>query len=130
MEPLTTVSLPIATVGILVATKAVEKIGHKVGEALWDTPKRLFLELFRKQSPDTVTAIAKAPEQPLDYAEVVLQVEAAAKQNPEVAQAMERLVTTVDAQALPNLEQIIQEITKALESHQATLLVKITTLRI
>jgi len=51
---------------------------------------------------------------------MVLEVEAAAKQNPEVAQSMEPLVTTVDAQALPNLEPILQEITKALESHQAT----------
>ncbi|NEO48435.1 MAG: hypothetical protein F6K55_31740 [Moorea sp. SIO4A3] len=116
MELLTTAGLAIATV---LATKPLEKIGENIGQVIWDTPKRLFLESFRKQSPETVMAIEKAPEQPLDYAEVVLELEAAAKQNPEVAQAMEHLVTTVDAEALPNLEQILQEITKALESHQA-----------
>ncbi|WP_293061328.1 MULTISPECIES: hypothetical protein [unclassified Moorena] len=116
MEVIASAALAIAKV---VAMKALEKTGENVGQVLWDTPKRLFLESLRKQSPDTVMAIEQAPEQPLDYAEVVLELETAAKQNPEVAQAMERLVTTVDAEALPNLEQIIQEITKALESHQA-----------
>ncbi|NEO04004.1 MAG: hypothetical protein F6K50_54645 [Moorea sp. SIO3I7] len=117
MEVIASAALAIAKV---VAMKALEKTGENVGQVLWDTPKRLFLESLRKQSPDTVTAIEQAPEQPLDYAEVVLELESAAKQNPEVAQAMEHLVTTVDAHPLPNLEEILQEITKALESHQAT----------
>ncbi|NEO90822.1 MAG: hypothetical protein F6K56_11430 [Moorea sp. SIO3G5] len=116
MEPLTTAAVAI---GSVVATKAIEKTGEKVGEAVWDTTSR-FLESLRNQSPDTVIAIEKAPEEPLDYAEVVFQVEAAAKENWEVAQTMERLVTTVDAQPLPKLEKILQDITKALESHQAT----------
>ncbi|EGJ30889.1 MULTISPECIES: hypothetical protein [Moorena] len=116
MEPLAAAVVAISTV---LATKALEKTGENVGQVIWDTPKRLFLESFRKESPDTVMAIEQAPEQPLDYAEVVLQLETAAKQNPEVAQAMERLVTTVDAEALPNLEEIIQDINKALESHKA-----------
>ncbi|AOX01615.1 hypothetical protein BJP34_21165 [Moorena producens PAL-8-15-08-1] len=116
MEVIASAALAIAKV---VAIKAIEKTGENVGQVLWDRPKRLFLESLRKQSPETVTAIEKVPEQPLDYAEVVLQLETAAKQNPEVAQAMEHLVTTVNAQDLPNLEEIIQDINKALESHQA-----------
>ncbi len=116
MEPLTTAGLAIATV---LATKALEKTGENVGQVLWNQTNQ-FVESLKNQSPDTVIAIENAPEQPLDYAEVVLEIEAAAKQNPEVAQSMERLVTTVDAEALPNLEEIRQEIIKALESHQAT----------
>ena len=116
MEPLAAAVVAISTV---VATKALEKTGQNLGQFVWDETSQ-FVESLRNQSPDTVTAIEQAPEQPLDYAEVVLQVEAAAKQNPEVAQSIERLVTTVDAEALPNLEEIRQEITKALESHPAT----------
>ncbi|WP_293076190.1 hypothetical protein [Moorena sp. SIO3H5] len=116
MEPLAAAVVAISTV---LATKALEKTGENVGQVVWDNTSQ-FVESLRNQSPDTVMAIEQAPEQPLDYAEVVLELETAAKQNPEVAQSMERLVTTVDAEALPNLEEIRQEIIKALESHQAT----------
>ena len=116
MEPLAAAIFAIATV---LATKALEKTGENIGQVFWDTVSG-FLESLRKQSPETVTAIEKAPGVPLNYADVVLELETAAKENTEVAQAMDRLVTTVDAQALPNLEEILQKITKALESHKAT----------
>ncbi|NEQ82232.1 MAG: hypothetical protein F6K26_18845 [Moorea sp. SIO2I5] len=116
MEPLAAAVVAISTV---LATKALEKTGENVGQVVWNQTNQ-FVESLRKQSPETVIAIENAPGQPLDYAEVVLEVEAAAKQNPKVAQAIDGLVTTVDAEALPNLEEILQEITKALESHQAT----------
>ncbi|NET66815.1 MAG: hypothetical protein F6K63_21480 [Moorea sp. SIO1G6] len=115
MEPLAAAVVAIATV---LGTKALEKTGENVGQVVWNQTNQ-FLESLRNQSPNTVMAIEQAPEQPLDYAEVVLELETAAKQNPEVAQAMELLVTTVDAEALPNLEEIIQDINKALESHKA-----------
>ncbi|NEP22482.1 hypothetical protein [Moorena sp. SIO3I6] len=116
MEPLAAAVVAIYTV---LATKALEKTGENVGQVVWDQTSQ-FVESLRNQSPDTVMAIEQAPGVPLNYAEVVLEVEAAAKQNPEVAQAIDGLVTTVDAEALPNLESIRQEIIKALESHQAT----------
>ncbi|WP_293072693.1 hypothetical protein [Moorena sp. SIO3H5] len=116
MEPLAAAVVAISTV---LATKALEKTGENVGQVVWDQTNQ-FVESLRNQSPDTVMAIEQAPEQPLDYAEMVLEVEAAAKQNPKVAQSIEGLVTTVDAEALPNLEEILEKITKALESHQAT----------
>ncbi|NEP36501.1 MULTISPECIES: hypothetical protein [unclassified Moorena] len=115
MEPLAAAVVAISTV---LATKALEKTGENVGQVVWDQTNQ-FVESLRNQSPDTVMAIEQAPEQALDYAKVALEVEAAAKQNPEVAQSIERLVTTVDAEALPNLEEILEKITKALESHQA-----------
>ena len=109
----------IVTVGSIVATKTLEKTGEKAGEALFEKTKN-FLSLLKKQSPDTVTAIEKAPEQPLDYGQAVLEVKAAARENPEVAQMMESLVTTIQAEKLPNLEPILQEIAQALKSHPAT----------
>ena len=116
MEVIVSAALAIAKV---MAIKALEKTGENVGQVVWNQTNQ-FVESLRSQSPDTVMAIEQAPGQPLDYAEVVLEVEAAAKQNPEVAQAMEHLVTTVDAEALSNLEEILEKITKALESHQTT----------
>ena len=116
MEPLTTAAVAI---GSVVATKALEKTGEKVGEALFEKTSK-FLSSLKKQSPATVTAIEKAPEQPLDYGKAVLEVEAVAKENSEVAQMMEALVTTIQAERLPNLEPILQEIAETLKSHPAT----------
>ncbi len=87
MEPLTTAAI---AVGSIVATKALEKTGEKVGKALWDKTGQ-FLVKLRKQSPQIVAAIEKAPEQPLDYGKAVLEVEAAAKADPQVAQATQEL---------------------------------------
>ena len=85
MEPFTTAAIAI---GSVVATKALEKTGEKVGETLWQQTGN-FLNSLKKESPDTVTAIEKAPGQPLDYGKAVLEIEAAAKANPEVAQRMQ-----------------------------------------
>jgi hypothetical protein len=112
MEPFTTAAIAI---GSVVATKALEKTGEKVAETLWQQIGN-FLNSLRKESPDTVTAIEKAPEQPLDYGKAVLETEAAAKANPEVAQRMQELVATVETEPLPNLEAILNQIANALKS--------------
>jgi len=111
MEPLTTAAIAI---GSVVATKALEKTGEKVGETLWQQADN-FLNSLRNESPDTVTAIEKAPEQPLDYGKAVLEIEAAAKANPEVAQRMQELVATAETEPLPNLEAILNQIANALK---------------
>lgn len=111
-----TLMAAIITVGSIVATKALEKTSEEVGEALFEKTKN-FLSLLKKQSPNTVIAIEQAPEQPLDYGQAVLEVQAVAKQNPDFAQMMESLVTTIQAERLPNLEPILQEISQALKSH-------------
>ncbi|MBW4449293.1 MAG: hypothetical protein KME38_21250 [Spirirestis rafaelensis WJT71-NPBG6] len=115
MEPLTTAAIAIGTV---VATKALEKTGEKVGEALWDKTGKFLLTL-KKQSPHTVTAIQKAPEQALDYGKAVVEVESAAIANPEVNQAMQDLAAAAKAEpnpkfaeilAMPNLEKLADKI--------------------
>lgn len=93
-------------VGTIIATKAIEKTGEKVGEALWDKTGK-FLVTLKKQSPHTVAAIEKAPEQPLDYGKAVLEVESAAKANPEVAQAPQELAEAAKAEPNPKLAEIL-----------------------
>jgi hypothetical protein len=104
MEPFTTAAIAI---GSVVATKALEKTGEKVGETLWQQTGD-FLNSLKKESPDTVTAIEKAPEQPLDYGKAVLETEAAAKANPEVAQRMQELVAMVETE--PLLKDLVNSI--------------------
>ncbi|UXE59928.1 MAG: hypothetical protein KA717_30215 [Woronichinia naegeliana WA131] len=104
MEPFTTAAIAI---GSVVATKALEKTGEKVAETLWQQTGN-FLNSLRNESPDTVTAIEKAPEQPLDYGKAVLETEAAAKANPEVAQRMQELVAMVETE--PLLKELVNSI--------------------
>lgn len=115
MEPLTVSAIAIGTV---IATKALEKTGEKVGEALWDKTGQ-FLVTLKKHSPHTVVAIEKAPEQPLDYGKAVLEVESAAQTNPEVNQAMQELAAAAKAEpnpkfneilAMPNLQKLAEKI--------------------
>ncbi|MBD2245226.1 hypothetical protein [Nostoc sp. FACHB-888] len=115
MEPLTAGAIAIGTV---IATKALEKTGEKVGEALWDKTAQ-FLVTLKKHSPDTVVAIEKAPSQPLDYGKAVLEVESVAQINPEVNQAMQELAAAAKAEpnpkfneilAMPNLQKLAEKI--------------------
>jgi hypothetical protein len=116
MEPLITAAIAVSSV---VATKALEKTGEKVGEALWDKTGQFLLKL-KKQSPHTVTAIEKAPDQPLDYGKAVLEVESAAKADPEIAQAAQELAAAAKAESNPNLTEVIRDITEALNSQSPT----------
>ncbi len=114
MEPLTTAAIAIDSI---IATKALEKTGEKVGEALWDKTGK-FLVTLKKQSPHTVTAIEKAPEQPLDYGKAIVEVESAAKANPEVAEAAQELALLTENNPPSNLAEILKEIKAAVEKSQ------------
>jgi Flp pilus assembly CpaE family ATPase len=114
MEPLTSAAIAIGTI---IATKALEKTGEKVGEALWDKTDK-FIVTLKKQSPHTLAAIEKAPEQALDYGKAVLEVESVAKANPEVAQAMQDLASLTENNPPSNLAQILKEIKASVEKSQ------------
>ncbi|MBR8833342.1 MAG: hypothetical protein DSM106950_04685 [Stigonema ocellatum SAG 48.90 = DSM 106950] len=114
MEPLTAGAIAVGTV---IATKALEKTGEKVGETLWDKTGK-FLASLEKQSPGTITAIEKAPEQPLDYGKAVLEVESAVKANPEVNQAAQELVAAAETNPPSNLAEILRQILEAVEKSQ------------
>lgn len=110
MEPLTTAAIAIGTV---IATKTTEN----VADVLWDKTGK-FLVMLKKQSPHTVTAIEKAPEQPLDYGKAVVEVESAAKANPELAEAAQELALLTEKNPPSNLAEILKEIKAAVEKSQ------------
>ncbi|MHC5863030.1 hypothetical protein [Nostoc sp.] len=114
MEPFTVGAIAIGTV---ITTKALEKTGEKVGEVLWDKTAQ-FLVTLKKHSPNTVVAIEKAPSQPLDYGKALLEVESAAKANPEVAQAAQELATVAETNPPSNLAEILKEIKVSIEKSQ------------
>jgi hypothetical protein len=114
MEPLTTAAIAI---GSVVATKALEKTGEKIGEALSDKMGQ-FLVTLRKQSPQTVTALEKVPEQPLNYGKAVLEVESAAKADPECDRTMQELVSLTEKNPPSNLAEILRDIKATVEKSQ------------
>lgn len=115
MDPLRGAAI---AVGSIIATKALEKTGEKVGEKVWQQTGK-FLTSLKQVSPDTVTAIEKAPEQPLDYGQAILEVESVAKTSPELSQIMTELVDIVEAEPLPNLKDIPNNIAKGLQSQSS-----------
>ncbi|MEH2163251.1 MAG: hypothetical protein V7K38_20025 [Nostoc sp.] len=105
-------------IGTIIATKALEKTTEKVTEVLLDKTGQ-FLVILKKHSPDTVAAIEKASDQPLDYGKAVLEVQSAAQANPEVAQAVEELAAAAKTEpnpkfaeilAMPNLQKLADKI--------------------
>lgn len=114
MEPLTAGAIAIGTV---IATKALEKTGEKVGETLWNKTGE-FLVTLKKHSPHTVVAIEKVPSQPLDYGKAVLEVESVAKAHPQVNQAVQELVAAAQANPPLNLADALKEIKAAVEKSQ------------
>ena len=103
MEALSTAAIAI---GSVVATKALEKTGEKVGEVLWDKTCK-FLVTLQRHAPYTITAIEKVPEENLDYGKAVLEVESAAQANPEVNQAMEDLAAAAKFESNPKFSTIL-----------------------
>lgn len=104
MEPLTTAAI---AVGTIIATKALEKTTEKVTDTFLDKTGK-FLVTLKKQSPHTVAAIEKAPEQPLDYGKAVLEVESA-------AQAAQELAAAAKVEPNSNFIQSIQQLADTLK---------------
>lgn len=69
-------------------------------------------------SCNKAVAIEKTPSQPLDYGKAVLEVESAAKANPEVAQAAQELATVAETNPPSNLAEILKEIKAFIEKSQ------------
>jgi CRISPR/Cas system-associated exonuclease Cas4 (RecB family) len=121
MEPLTATALAIGTV---IATKAVEKIGENVGDAVSEKTRK-FLASLKHQSPNTATAIELAPEQPLDYGQAVLEVESAVEKDTELNQMVQELAAAAEANSNQNLAEelrkVLRDIEEALKSQQPSI---------
>lgn len=106
--------------GTVVATKLNDKAGDAIVNTVPDKAKK-FLQFLKKQSPEIVTAIEQANEQPLNYGQAVLEIEAAANSNPEIAEAMQELSAAAKAQPPSGLEQILQEIKESMKSQSSNI---------
>ena len=115
MDPLTGAAIAVSSI---IATKALEKTGEKVAEKVWEQTEK-FLTSLKQVSPDTFTAIEKAPEQPLDYGQAILEVESVAKTSPELSQIMTELVKAIEAE--PSLKELVNNTLKS-QSQQASVI--------
>jgi hypothetical protein len=87
MDPLTAAGIALFT-SVLVKTS--DKASDRLSDALLDATGK-FLRLLKQRSPKTATSIELAKQEPLDYGQAVLEVEAAAKTDTKLAQAVEAL---------------------------------------
>lgn len=112
MEPITIITA-IATV---LATKALEKTGENIGDALNERVSK-FWSLLKHHSPDTANAIALAPEQPLDYDRVMLELRSVSDRNDELKQILIELAAaaTTNPQLSQTVPSIIQNFSKLQE---------------
>lgn len=113
VEPVTT--LTAATIVTLVATKAFEKTGEKVTEAVWNLVGR-FVEAVRKKDVATATAIETASQnrQLSEQQTKVLtaKVAALATDDPDIQHAAQAIEAAIQAQpgALINMTQLAEKI--------------------
>ncbi|MBO1061878.1 MAG: hypothetical protein HEQ14_13365 [Aphanizomenon flos-aquae CP01] len=114
MEPLTTVAIAVAT---LLATKALEKIGENIGDTLYNKTQQ-FSEWLKQRLPGTFAAIEQAPEQPLNYGQAVLEIETAAKTDPNISQVIQELTQLAETNPPKNLAEILKEIQAAFANSQ------------
>ncbi|MBW4492171.1 MAG: hypothetical protein KME26_03600 [Oscillatoria princeps RMCB-10] len=115
MEPFGLIAVNTAT---FLAIKVVEGAAGKLGEKLFDRGGK-FLSLLKQKSPRAASAIELAQHQPLDYGQAVLEVQAAAKANPEIAQAVQEIETAVKAD--PKIAEAVQKEIALLKSQQPTI---------
>lgn len=115
MDPLAGAAIAVSSI---IVTKALEKTGEKVGENVWEKMGK-FVTSLKQVSPQTVTAIEKAPEEPLDYGKAIFEVESVAKTSPELSQIMSELVKAIEAE--PSFKELVNNTLKS-QSQQASVI--------
>jgi hypothetical protein len=106
MEPITTLSAAIAT---MIVQKALEKAGEKLGEQVAQQSAKL-LATLKIKSPQTASAIESALEQPLNYRQTIIEVEALVQEDPEFAKAVRELAAVASKEADIRLSAPIREL--------------------
>lgn len=95
MELITLTAVVTAVVTIL--GKPLEKMGENLGDVIWKQTGKLITKLREKKQAPSLTASIKPGATPrLDYGEAVLELTAAAEQDPEIAQAVLDVQTAVN----------------------------------
>jgi cysteinyl-tRNA synthetase len=116
MDPAT---LSAAAVATLVITKAFEKTGEVLGEKALEQGGKL-VRLLKERFPKADSALVRVEERPEDWGEAVLEVEAAAKDDPEVAEAVQEVATAAKENANAEIVQKLQAIEDAIKAQQPT----------
>ena len=111
MEPILAAALALGTV---IGTKALEKTGEKIGEVCIDKTKQ-FLTNLKTESPTTVTAIESAPEQPLNYGQIIPAIQAAAEKRPELMVQIQELAELgkQESQIKPHIETAVNHLSQS-----------------
>ncbi|MBW4683145.1 MAG: hypothetical protein KME19_24130 [Microcoleus vaginatus WJT46-NPBG5] len=104
MEPLLAAALAISTI---ITTKALEKTGEKLGEAVLDRSGKVLASL-RNKSPEIVTAIEIAPAE-IDYAQAAETVKKEAERDPHFAQLLQDLVAAAQTDPNPKLSNFVSQ---------------------
>jgi len=104
MEPILTAALAITTI---LTTKALEKGGEKLGEAVIERSGKVLASL-RNKSPETVSAIEIAPAE-LDYAKTVETIKLEADRDPQFAKLLQELVAAAQTDPNPKLSNFISQ---------------------
>lgn len=111
LEPFTPAVVAVAT---LILKKAFEKTGEKLGEAISSQANQLMQLIQRKPLPKT-GAIEKE-DQPIDFREAVIEVEAVSTTDAELKETVEKLAAIVKAD--PQLAQSLPAYATALQQSQ------------
>jgi len=117
MEPLILAATAIAAT---VMNKAFEKTGEKLGEKVVEESGK-FLTSLKVKSPKTATAIELAPEQPLDYGQAVIEVNALAKVDSDLFDTLQNLTIAAREDSDPRIRQMVQIILDTLQSQQPSI---------
>src|SRR5512136_385899 len=115
MEPLTFAAI---AVGTGIGTKILEKAGESIGENVIEKWEHVRSGL-KRLLPNIASAIELAPQQPLDIGQAVLEVDSAAKANPEFERAVRELAEAAKADPNPELARQIQEVQKVVDTLKA-----------
>jgi hypothetical protein len=107
MEPITLVTIALT----LIATKATEKVGEKLGEGAIAQGKKL-LDVLRRKSPDTVLRLEAVADPNVIDAVIIEEVKRVAAAEPEVQAAVDATVAavSVDAVSLQHLTKLADKI--------------------
>ena len=98
-----------------VVMKVLEKSGENLGENLHNKTYN-FIRTLKPLSPNTVTALEKVPDQPLNYGEAILEVETAVKNDENLGNILQELVKAVEENDNQKIaKQINQELIKIAE---------------
>jgi beta-phosphoglucomutase-like phosphatase (HAD superfamily) len=107
----------ITAIAIMIVQKAFEKAGEKLGEQVLQESAKL-LSILRMKSPQTASAIESALEQPSNYHQTVIEVEALSEEDPEFAKAVSELVAVASEESNIRLMAPIRELVSSLREQE------------